>query len=164
MVITGEGCLCDLWRWWQSCWFAKLYWKIFEAIFLGDLRNLISLLCFEILLLLLTCSIFNMTNFCLSSMWHKWRLEASSVGVDIYPSSPDNSNKNFAVKNLSDADSLIVGGPQDHDLSSAAKAPFSSQVWYYLRFYSDLVSSEIAAILVPISYSHDQNISWLLTC
>ncbi|PON66919.1 Glucoamylase, starch-binding [Parasponia andersonii] len=55
------------------------------------------------------------------------RLEASSTGVDIYPSSPDNSKQNFAVKDSSDDDSLIVGVPPPQDLSSAAKVPFSSR-------------------------------------
>ncbi|XP_062108119.1 phosphoglucan, water dikinase, chloroplastic [Humulus lupulus] len=53
------------------------------------------------------------------------RLDASSNGVVIYPFSSDKSNQNFAAKDFSDDDSSIVGTAQD--LSSAAKAPSSSQ-------------------------------------
>ncbi|KAL5542836.1 hypothetical protein UlMin_010546 [Ulmus minor] len=55
------------------------------------------------------------------------RLEASSTGVNIYPSSSDKSDGNSAVKTLSGEDSSIVEAPKPDDLSwSAAKGPYSS--------------------------------------
>ena len=57
------------------------------------------------------------------------RLEASSTGVDLYPSSLDNSNGSFAGKTPSSDSSPTVEAPRPLDLSwSAAKAPYSIQV------------------------------------
>lgn len=57
------------------------------------------------------------------------RLEASSSGVDLYPSTSDNSNGSFAVKAPPGDRSQSVEAPGPLDLSwSAAKAPYSSQV------------------------------------
>lgn len=56
------------------------------------------------------------------------RLDASSTGVNLYLSSSDDSNKNFAVKNLSGDDSSTVEAPKHEDTSwSSTKAPYSSR-------------------------------------
>lgn len=58
-----------------------------------------------------------------------YRLEASSTGVKLFPSIPNNSISDFAGKALAGDSSSRVESPGPHEPSwSAVKAPDSNQV------------------------------------
>lgn len=58
-----------------------------------------------------------------------YRLEASSTGVNLFPSIPNNSISDFAGKALAGDSSSRVESPGPHEPSwSAVKAPDSNQV------------------------------------
>ena len=127
-----------MWRWRKCFWYTKACREICEVI--SELLHCI-IKSWSNQSALKVSSIYDWDwylngLFCLLLVPVKsWRLEASSSGVNISPSSLDNHDADSVVKNLSSNGSSTVEVRGTHDSSGLAfKAPYSNQASFALCY------------------------------